>query len=121
MGDELAGKRILVLEDEYYIASDLDHALRGAGGTVVGPFARVVEGLAGIEGQTIHAAVLDVNLLDESTHALADKLADMSIPCLFVTGYDKAWVARRHGDVPCLTKPVRAQTVVKSLGELLGA
>jgi len=120
MGDELAGKRILVLEDEFYIASDIDRAVRGAGGTVVGPFAQVAEGLASMESETIDAAVLDVSLQDESTHALADKLADMRVACLFVTGYDKDWVARRHGDVPCLTKPVRAQTVVKRLGELLG-
>ena len=36
---ELGGRRVLVVEDEYYIASDTARALQGAGALILGPFA----------------------------------------------------------------------------------
>lgn len=41
----LAAKRILVVEDEYFIARDLERALRAADAIVVGPVATLEQGL----------------------------------------------------------------------------
>ena len=42
----LAGRRVLVVEDEYFIADDLRHQLEACGAEVLGPVPRVGEALA---------------------------------------------------------------------------
>jgi hypothetical protein len=39
---DLRGHRILVVEDDYYLATDAARALRGAGAEVIGPSERRV-------------------------------------------------------------------------------
>ena len=64
MTDALAGKRILLVEDEYFIASDLKRALQKAGAHVLGPVGVLDAGLALAE-QPVDAAVLDPNAVRE--------------------------------------------------------
>ena len=40
MAEALAGKRVLVVKDEYFIASDLKRTLKKEGAVVVGPVGR---------------------------------------------------------------------------------
>lgn len=61
----LSGYRVLVVEDQFFLADDLVYALDGLGADVVRPVPTLAEALAMLRaGTPIDAAVLDVNLLD---------------------------------------------------------
>jgi AmiR/NasT family two-component response regulator len=55
--------RVLIAEDESVTAMDMACAVEDAGGKVVGPVARVSDGLELIEREQIDAAILDVVVL----------------------------------------------------------
>lgn len=61
----LKGCRVLVLEDEYFLASDLEVALRNAGGVVLGPFGNLSEAMEQLSISNFDVAVVDINLRDD--------------------------------------------------------
>ena len=71
----LAGKRILVVEDEYFIASDLKRALAAVGATPVGPAGDPARGQALLDQGPVDGALLDVNLEGATSYPVADRLA----------------------------------------------
>ena len=80
----LRGTRILVVEDEYLLADDLNNALADAGAHVLGPAASVEDATALIGNEaTIDAAILDVNLRGDMVFPLADALRERGIPFAF--------------------------------------
>jgi len=58
----LAGKRILVLEDDFYLADDEKALLVEAGAEVVGPFGSASQPGALAAIQRLDGAVVDINL-----------------------------------------------------------
>jgi len=58
----LAGKTVLVVEDEYYIADDLRRTLNDAGADIVGPFATVAKAHQALDEGNFDCAVIDLNL-----------------------------------------------------------
>ena len=72
----LRGRRILVAEDEYMIAEEIENGLGKAGAEVVGPVSRVGEALAIVQsGERLDGAVLDVNLTSEMIWPVVKLLA----------------------------------------------
>ena len=105
MSDDLKTKRILIVEDEYFIASDLSRALIAAGAEVVGPVGDLTAGLHLAGTEDIDAAILDVNLDGTMSYPIADRLAQTQVPHLFLTGYDGWSLPATYRDIPCLAKP----------------
>ncbi|WP_395396263.1 response regulator (plasmid) [Novosphingobium sp. BL-8A] len=97
--------RLLVVEDEYIIATELAAALEEEGFTVVGPAATVARGHALLQDSRMDGAILDINVRGESIFPLADELARDDVPFLFFTGYDARVIPDRFADVPCCQKP----------------
>ena len=58
----LEGLRILVVEDEFLVATLIEDMLVAAGCVVAGPVPRLSEALEAVDHETFDAAVLDVNL-----------------------------------------------------------
>ena len=74
-------KRILIVEDEYFIAEDLAHGLRRRGALVLGPVATIDDAMEIInEGGPLDGAVLDVNLGGRMSFAIADVLRKKACP-----------------------------------------
>lgn len=119
MDGRLSGKQILVVEDEYFIASDVKRALTGQAAIVVGPVSNAVRARALLGSHRIDAAVLDVNLEGSFSYELADELTAQGVPCLFVTGYDDWALPDPYRDMPRLAKPFSRTTLIESLGALL--
>ena len=116
----LAGRAVLVVEDEYMIADDLKQALQDEGAEVIGPVPTVAQALALIEGvPKIDVAVLDANLGGERAWPIADALANRAIPFLFVTGYEAKAIPAKFHEAIRLEKPVDAAEVVRTSGGLL--
>jgi CheY-like chemotaxis protein len=99
----LAGKRVLLVEDEGLIASMVADMLEDLGAEVVGPAASIAEGVALAETSGLSAAVLDINIRGDSIDPVAERLTARGIPFLFATGYGTQPSAWPH--VPVIDKP----------------
>lgn len=115
----LAGRRILVVEDEMMVAMVLETMLDDAACRIVGPFGRLAQALASAQRDSIDAALLDVNLHGEQVFPVADALAQRNIPFVFVTGYGAGGLPPRFKNRPALTKPYRVAAVLTALTAIL--
>lgn len=118
MAGRLEGKRILVVEDEYFIASDIRRTLKQEGAVVVGPVGNLKEGLSLAE-EPIDAAVLDVNLEEAMSYPIAERLDARSIPYMFLTGYDEWSLPAAYRDATRLAKPFPPQSVLTMVEKLM--
>jgi two-component SAPR family response regulator len=116
----LQGRRILVVEDEYYIADDLARALAERGAHILGPSPSRQEALRFIQhSDPIDLAILDLNLQAELTLSVADLLAKKEIPFIFATGYDEFHLPERYRHVPRWEKPFSSERLADSCERLL--
>jgi len=115
----LIGSRLLIVEDEYLLASDLAEALVAQGAEVVGPAASVGEALDMVEkqGDRIDGAVLDINLRNERVYPVADELSKRGVPFAFTTGYDKVIIPESYKSTPRFEKPVDQMQIVRWLAD----
>lgn len=113
---QAAGRRVLIVEDEYFIAQDLARAFRGCGAEIIGPASNVDDALDLIEeAGTLHAAVLDMNLQGEMVYSVADALLARGVPFVFTTGYDAASIPAKYETIVRYEKPVEAHIVGRAL------
>ena len=117
----IAGCSVLVVEDNYLLAGAMSRTLEAGGAEVVGPVPSVAAALRLLQTRRPDAAVLDVNLGEETVFPVADVLAADGVPFLFVTAADEAMRPKRHGAAPWLSKPAEASTTVRELRRLLDA
>ena len=117
----LTGRRILVVEDEYFLADDLKHTLAGHGAEVIGPVGTLeaADRLVGRGG--VDCAVLDINLRGEMAFPVADRLREAGIPFLIATGYGGSAMPERFRDVPHLQKPFEPGRLLELLPKAIGA
>jgi PAS domain S-box-containing protein len=103
-----AGRRVLVVEDEPLIASQIESILSNVGFDVIGPAGNVRQALALIEHQGCDAAVLDVRLGDETSAPIAQGLIRSGTPFVVVSGYALAQLPKIFQTAPLVGKPLRA-------------
>lgn len=101
----LSGKRILLVEDEYYIADDVRRTLMAEGATVAGPYATLAKAHQALDNDQFDCAVIDLNLHGESAISIADRLAQGGKSFAIATGYGSAAVPDRFEGVPRIEKP----------------
>ncbi len=111
--------RILIVEDEYYLAADLAEALRREGADVVGPVGTLAEAADMVERERIDCAILDMNLRGDMAYPVADRLEQAQIPFLIATGYNSASLPERFGRVPRIEKPFDPRDVIAAIPDLL--
>lgn len=113
----LAGRRVLIVEDEYLIAIDLALGLSDLGADIVGPAGSVAEALELVDsvGAELDGAVLDVNLRDEKVYPVADALAALGVRFVFASGYDAELMPPAYTDVPRCPKPIDKSMIARFL------
>ena len=79
----ICGRRILVVEDEVFIAEDLKRILEENGAVVLGPSMTVAGAMKLATSELLDAAILDVGLRGEDVTAVAAVLASRAIPFVF--------------------------------------
>jgi DNA-binding response OmpR family regulator len=121
MTAELEGVKVLVVEDEFLVASLIEEMLQSAGCVVSGPIPRVAEALTAVDRETYDAAVLDVNLGSERIDPVADVLSGRNIPFMFVTGYNTGALPGDHAQRPRLCKPFKMAELLDALTTLVGS
>ena len=111
----LEGSRVLILEDEYFLADDLARALRERGAEPVGPVGTVEEAEGLIARERLDAAILDVNVHGEMACDFIQRVAATKLPCLIVSGYGDDSMPEAVSGVPRLEKPISSASVISSL------
>ena len=120
-GTPLEGARVLIVEDEFFLADDLARALRDAGAEPVGPISTIAQAEELVASQRLDAAVLDLNLHGEMASDFVQKLSQSELPCLIVSGYGEDAIPDCVAGMARLEKPVSPSVVVDSLAaELSG-
>lgn len=116
----LSGRRILIIEDEYFLAEDIAHALKAHGARVVGPVGELAEATSILAGDVaIDAAVVDINLRDQMVFSLARVLRARMVPFVFTSGYDRSSIETEFHDVPLWEKPFDLSAMTRELAGLL--
>jgi CheY-like chemotaxis protein len=112
----LAGRRILVIEDEMLIALMIQSVLEELGYQVAARAGTVADALAIIEtdSQGIDAATLDINLGGEHSNRVADALEAHGIPFIITTGYDDPKLLDFQGR-PVVHKPFLPEQLEEAL------
>lgn len=105
--------RVLVVEDEYFIADDLAQALAQEGIDVLGPVGDPTEALALVGRERIDRAVLDINLHGDLVFDVARALKARGVPFVFATGYAANVVPAGLADAPRWEKPFDATDLAR--------
>lgn len=111
--------RILVVEDELFVAMLVEDLLGDLGHSVVGPASSAREALEAAEAESFDFALLDVNLGDgETSFAAAEALRRRGVPFAFVTGYGDQGVRADLRDAPILSKPIDPRHLARVIAHL---
>ena len=111
---------MLVVEDEFLIAMDLELLLHRHGWRVLGPAATVAEALRLLAGETPDVALLDFNLRGEMVTPVAEELRARGVPFVLASAYNRhdgpAAVTALAG-VPNLGKPTDERRLLAALAQ----
>lgn len=112
----LAGKHVLLVEDQALIAMDVEDALRQLGATAVASAPTVQSAATEIDRRVPDCAVLDINLSGETSLSVAESLLSHGVPFIFATGYrENAMIPDRLAHVPIVRKPISPAALVDKL------
>lgn len=118
--NSLTTRKVLVLEDEYFLADDLRRAIEERGAEVIGPFSTVEAALGGLDAPRPDCAVLDVNLRGRYSFPLFDRLMEREVPFIIVSGYDREALPRDYSSAPYFTKPFDMDALLDCVDEVIG-
>ncbi len=112
---------IIIVEDEWLIAHDLETYLADRGVAVSFICASVAQALQTLEERRPSAAVLDLKLRGGTSIPLAKALRRLDIPFIFATGYaDRNAIPDEFADAPVVNKPYDGKTVLAALTQVVG-
>ena len=114
--------QVLVVDDEFIIATDTAETLIEAGHDVAGPVCTVEDAIRVAETHRPDLALIDVNLHGrQEGPALARFLSERyGIPCLFVTAQPALAREHRSAAVGVLAKPFAGRDLVASVAAAHG-
>ncbi|RYY29457.1 MAG: GAF domain-containing protein [Sphingomonadales bacterium] len=116
----LAGHRALLVEDSLIIALDAEDVLARLGADDIATASTLDGGLDAIERFGPSVAMLDINLGDRTSYAVADRLEELGIPFLFASGYgEQAQLPEKHANRSIVQKPYTLENVARALDTLL--
>jgi CheY-like chemotaxis protein len=116
--DNLAGCRILVVEDEMVIAMMIEEALQDLGCVVVGPVAKLDAALRLARDEALDAAILDVTIRGGQVFPVAEHLLARGIPFVLASGYGDWALPETLQNQLRLTKPFTPQDIEKHISLL---
>lgn len=117
---EVAGLRVLVVEDELLTAIELEALLKERGCIVVGPAAGVDQALALLDDNgEPDIALLDINLGGRLVTPVAEALRQRGVPFALLTA-DARLAAGEPvlEQAPCLEKPLSYKSIVDAVAQL---
>ena len=112
----LAGKTVLVVEDEILVALDIADMLTAAGAKIVGPCISLKQALDAAGSAAMDLAVLDIDLGGQEVFPAAKLLEARRIPFVFYTGQpDREILRTEFARIPVCVKPIRPERLIATL------
>lgn len=115
----LLGTRVLVVEDDYLVATDVCRGLSDLGATVLGPAPTPFYALSMLGRRGVDVAVLDICLHRTTVFEVADELVKRNIPIVFATASSVDNLPIAYQGFPLLQKPVSAARLHLELSKAL--
>lgn len=117
----LENQHILIVEDEFLIALDLEETVHEAGAQAVGPVGTVGEALALLAQQNVSGAILDMNLGSELSTAIAEQLQQREVPFIYHSGQSDLLSDPSWPKAPVVSKPATPTALVEALAGVINA
>ncbi len=111
--------RVLIVEDEPIVAFEIAQILQEGGFSAVGPVRSVAQALELLRAHGCDAAVLDINLGEETSELVAMELIQIDTPFVTVSGYSAAQRPPVFNGAPALSKPVRPDMLIHEVRRCL--
>jgi DNA-binding response OmpR family regulator len=112
------GRRILIVEDELFIALLIEETVRLMGCRISAIADTLSKANLELNKRNYDAVLLDLNIGGKYSTELADRIIKAKRPLAFITGYDYL-VEPRHAHIPVLQKPFRPAQLNALLRQLL--
>lgn len=110
-----AGRRILIVEDEYLLADETRYQLEQLGAIVAGPTGQIDVALQLIDDEQVDAAILDIHLDGELVFPVAERLLTLNIEFVFASGYDALILPERFRGFVLNEKPIDLENIARAL------
>ncbi len=117
---DIAGVKVLIVEDETIIAMAAEDMVEDMGATVHATAPALAEALAEVARGGFDIALLDINLNGVRSMPCAAALKAAGVPFLFTTGYGLGGPDPEFADVPVVAKPYRAGQIADAIAHALG-
>ncbi|ACK52206.1 response regulator receiver protein [Methylocella silvestris BL2] len=117
---EPPSKRILIVEDEPFVALSLVDTLSELGFDIAACVADVRGALEVIRREHLDGALLDVRLGSERIDPVAEMLDQRACPFIFTTGLGQADIPPEYANRAILQKPFGTAALVSMLDSVFG-
>ncbi len=114
--------RVLIIEDEPVIASDIEALVKELGHEVLDVAATRTEALEAVKRHTPGLVLADIQLADGSSgiDAVKDILGQFDVPVIFITAFpERLLTGERPEPTFLITKPFQPETVKAAIGQAL--
>ncbi|PPQ37944.1 hypothetical protein CH337_01895 [Rhodoblastus acidophilus] len=108
-------QRILVIEDEFFVAAHIEHVLEGEGVEVIGPVGSLQEAIVLARNEMVDGALLDVNIDGGRIDDVAEILAQRRVPFVFVTAYGRDNLPPAHREAAVVDKPFKDEDLIREV------
>lgn len=111
----LSGKRLLIVEDGYFLADEVRRKLQILGATVIGPVSDIEHAVDLVEADEADAAILDLHLAAERAFALVERLEKRKFPYIFAIGREHQGVATGFSGFVLCERPAAIEHIAEAL------
>lgn len=114
----LRGRRVLIVEDDYFQAQDLAELMAAHDAVVLGPVPSVEDGLGVLLEAVPDLAILDVRLGREMVFPLVEALGTLGVPLVLATACPDWSLPEPYGALPHCEKPLDHRELLRALAAL---
>jgi CheY-like chemotaxis protein len=107
--------RLLVIEDEFFVAAHIENLLNDDGHEVIGPVGSLDEAKVLARSECIDGALLDVNLDGGRVDDVAAILAGRNVPFFFVTAYGRDNLPPIYRETAVVHKPFNDADLIREV------
>lgn len=111
----IAGRSVLLVEDDFLQAHSTAKLLNDAGPEVLGPFAQVGEAMQAVSHRVVDCAVLDIDLGRGLDFEPLRWMLARATPVTLVTGYGKQVLPLDLKHVPLVEKPYPVPVLIEEI------
>ena len=115
---ELAGRKILVVEDSPVVAPFTADLLMELGCEVIGPAPNMAAARELVDAGCFDAALMDIHIRGERVFPLCDALEAKGVPFVLTSGYADWQIPEKWQSAPRLQKPYTIDQVRQAVATL---